>query len=61
MRCASRGFLAPGRWRGGAPALTPLLAIAPVAGLGRVVGAAPDLAAGLGYDLEAALMEIDDP
>jgi 4-carboxymuconolactone decarboxylase len=38
-----------------------LLAIAPVAGLGRVVGAAPGLAAGLGYDLEAALMEIDDP
>jgi 4-carboxymuconolactone decarboxylase len=38
-----------------------LLAIAPVAGLGRVVCAAPDLAIGLGYDLEAALMEIDDP
>jgi 4-carboxymuconolactone decarboxylase len=38
-----------------------LLAIAPVAGLGRVVAAAPDLATGLGYDVEAALMEIDDP
>jgi 4-carboxymuconolactone decarboxylase len=38
-----------------------LLAIAPVAGLGRVVGAVPDLAAGLGYDVEAALMEMDDP
>jgi 4-carboxymuconolactone decarboxylase len=38
-----------------------LLAIAPVAGLGRVVGAAPDLATGLGYDLDAALMEMDGP
>ena len=38
-----------------------LLAIAPVAGLGRVVGAVPGLATGLGYDLEAALEEIDDP
>ena len=38
-----------------------LLAIAPVAGLGRVVSAAPDLAIGLGYDVEAALTEIDDP
>jgi alkylhydroperoxidase/carboxymuconolactone decarboxylase family protein YurZ len=38
-----------------------LLAIAPVAGLGRVVAAAPDLATGLGYDLEAALTELDDP
>jgi 4-carboxymuconolactone decarboxylase len=38
-----------------------LLAVAPVAGLGRVVGAAPDLAIGLGYDVEAALMDIDDP
>ena len=38
-----------------------LLAIAAVAGLGRVVSAAPDLAIGLGYDIEAALMEIDDP
>ena len=32
-----------------------LLAIAPVAGLGRVVSAAPDLASALGYDLWAAL------
>ena len=38
-----------------------LLAIAPVAGLGRVVSAVPGLAIGLGYDVETALMEIDDP
>ena len=38
-----------------------LLAIAPVAGLGRVVSAVPGLAIGLGYDLETALMEPDDP
>ena len=38
-----------------------LLVIAPVAGLGRVVGAAPDLAAVLGYDVEAALYEQDGP
>ena len=37
-----------------------LLAIAPVAGLGRVVAAAPRLATELGYDLEAALTEMDD-
>ena len=36
-----------------------LLAIAPVAGLGRVVAAAPDVAIALGYDLEAALEEPD--
>jgi 4-carboxymuconolactone decarboxylase len=35
-----------------------LLAIAPVAGLGRVVCAAPDVATALGYDVAAAL---DDP
>jgi alkylhydroperoxidase/carboxymuconolactone decarboxylase family protein YurZ len=34
-----------------------LLAIAPVAGLGRVVSAAPDLAAALDYDVEDALEE----
>ncbi len=34
-----------------------LLAIAPVAGLGRVVCAAPDLATALGYDIAAALEE----
>ena len=34
-----------------------LLAIAPVAGLGRVAGAIPDLAAALGYDVEAALID----
>jgi 4-carboxymuconolactone decarboxylase len=37
-----------------------LLAIAPVAGLGRVVCAAPDLATALGYDIAAALEERDD-
>jgi alkylhydroperoxidase/carboxymuconolactone decarboxylase family protein YurZ len=37
-----------------------LLAIAPVAGLGRVVGAVPDVAAALGYDVEAALEDPDD-
>ena len=36
-----------------------LLAIAPVAGLGRVVAAAPDVAIALGYDIEAALEEPD--
>jgi 4-carboxymuconolactone decarboxylase len=34
-----------------------LLAIAPVAGLGRVVCAAPDVATALGYDIAAALEE----
>jgi 4-carboxymuconolactone decarboxylase len=37
-----------------------LLAIAPVAGLGRVVTAAPEIAAALGYDIEAAIEELDD-
>ena len=37
-----------------------LLAIAPVAGLGRVVSAAPDVATALGYDIEAALEEPND-
>ena len=37
-----------------------LLAIAPVAGLGRVVAAAPYLAIALGYDIAAALEEPDD-
>ena len=37
-----------------------LLAIAPVAGLGRVVAAAPDVATGLEYDIAAALEEPDD-
>jgi 4-carboxymuconolactone decarboxylase len=37
-----------------------LLAIAPVAGLGRVVAAAPEVAAALGYDVAAALEEIDN-
>ena len=34
-----------------------LLAIAPVAGLGRVTGAVPGVAAALGYDVEVALLE----
>jgi len=37
-----------------------LLAIAPVAGLGRVVAAAPEVATALGFDIEAALEEPDD-
>ena len=37
-----------------------LLAIVPVAGLGRVTGAVPGVAAALGYDVEAALMSPDD-
>jgi alkylhydroperoxidase/carboxymuconolactone decarboxylase family protein YurZ len=37
-----------------------VLAIAPVAGLGRVVGAVPDVAMALGYDVEAALLDPDD-
>ena len=37
-----------------------LLAIAPVAGLGRVVSAAPEVATALGYDVEAALEAPDD-
>jgi 4-carboxymuconolactone decarboxylase len=38
-----------------------LLAIAPVTGLTRVVCAAPDVAAALGYDVEAALDDPDGP
>jgi 4-carboxymuconolactone decarboxylase len=37
-----------------------LLAIAPVAGLGRVVAAAPEVATALGYDVATALEEPDD-
>jgi len=37
-----------------------LLAIAPVAGLGRVVAAAPEVAIALGYDVVAALEEPGD-
>jgi alkylhydroperoxidase/carboxymuconolactone decarboxylase family protein YurZ len=37
-----------------------LLAIAPVAGMGRVVSAAPGVATALEYDVEAALGEPDD-
>jgi alkylhydroperoxidase/carboxymuconolactone decarboxylase family protein YurZ len=36
-----------------------LLAIAPVAGLGRIAAAAPDLATALGYDITAVLEEPD--
>ena len=36
-----------------------LLAIAPVAGLGRVVAAAPNVATALGYDVASALEEPD--
>jgi 4-carboxymuconolactone decarboxylase len=37
-----------------------LLAIAPVAGLGRIVCAAPEVATALGYDIGAVLEEPDD-
>ncbi len=37
-----------------------LLAIIPVAGLGRIVSAAPAVATALEYDIEAALEEPDD-
>ncbi len=37
-----------------------LLTIAPMAGLGRVVSAAPKVATALEYDIEAALEEPDD-
>jgi hypothetical protein len=37
-----------------------LLAIVPVAGLGRVVSATPDLATALGYDISAALGKLND-
>ena len=38
-----------------------LLAIAPVAGLDRVAAAAPHLGTALGYDVAAALEELDEP
>ena len=38
-----------------------LLAIAPVAGLGRIVAAAPEVAIALGYDIGAALEELGGP
>ena len=37
-----------------------LLAIAPVIGLGRMVGAAPGVAGAFGYDIEAALEDRDE-
>jgi alkylhydroperoxidase/carboxymuconolactone decarboxylase family protein YurZ len=36
-----------------------LLAIAPVTGLGRIAAAAPDVGIALGYDVAAALEELD--
>ena len=38
-----------------------LLAIAPVIGLGRMIGAAPGVADALEYDIEAALEDPDGP
>jgi len=37
-----------------------LLVVAPAAGLGRVVGATVGVADGLGYDVQAALVDLDD-
>ena len=37
-----------------------LLAVAPAVGLGRVVGATVGVADGLGYDVQAALLDPDD-
>jgi 4-carboxymuconolactone decarboxylase len=37
-----------------------LLAIAPVAGLGRLTAAVPGVAAALGYDVDTALLDADD-
>src|SRR5215475_8612810 len=37
-----------------------LLAIAPVVGLGKIVNAVPDMAAALGYEVEAALIHRDN-
>jgi alkylhydroperoxidase/carboxymuconolactone decarboxylase family protein YurZ len=37
-----------------------LLAIAPVAGIGRVVGAVPGVADAFGYDIDAALEDPDE-
>ncbi len=37
-----------------------LLAIAPVAGLGRIVAAAPEVAIALGYDVATALEELEE-
>ena len=51
-----------GRWRRARPAAEiadVLLAIAPMAGLGRVVSATPGVATALDYDIAAALEEPD--
>ena len=37
-----------------------LLAVAPAAGLGRVIGATVGVADGLGYDVQTALLDSDD-
>jgi alkylhydroperoxidase/carboxymuconolactone decarboxylase family protein YurZ len=37
-----------------------LLAVAPAAGLGRIVGATVGVADGLGYDVQEALVDPDD-
>jgi alkylhydroperoxidase/carboxymuconolactone decarboxylase family protein YurZ len=37
-----------------------LLAVAPAAGLSRVIGAVTDVATALGYDIETALVDPDD-
>ena len=63
-RHPTRGMLGPGAFLPGASEdeiAEVLLAIAPVAGLGRVVCAAPDVAAALGYDIDAALNDPDGP
>jgi hypothetical protein len=38
-----------------------LVALAPMVGLDRIVTIAPDLARALGYDIDAALEQLDDP
>jgi 2-keto-3-deoxy-L-rhamnonate aldolase RhmA len=63
-RALARGMIAAGRtvWAV-LPALDQgdlLQAIAPVAGLGRVVCGAPDVAIALGHDTAAALEDADD-
>ena len=57
QQCAWNGALAAGASEDEIAGV--LLAIAPVAGLGRVVCAAPDVATALGYDIAAALEQPD--
>jgi len=56
-RCAWNGALAAGASEDEITDV--LLAITPLAGLGRAVAAAPDVATALGYDVAAALEEPD--